>query len=252
VTRRELDKFYGQLERVIAQLKSLNRSDNYNRREIQEPPVLVKNILEIVWLLAEANTNWKATSPLLGDSLFISKVTSKYSEERRAAPPVLESMQTYIESNPKFEEGEVSRVVGTIKVEYKWITALYNYEIVIKKPELKRANARAIRHSLQESKDNLGRKQAQETQLEDKLDGVRENVDMFNREKAHIEGLIGEPHARVAQASKLGNMLAMAHDKWEKEIQGTHSSMDCVVGDAFLTYFGPLPLQYRKTLTPTQ
>jgi dynein heavy chain len=89
VIKRELDKFHPQLERAISQLKSLNRSDINDLRAIQEPPVPIKNAMEIVWLLAEADANWKAAIPLLGDPLFISKVTSIYSEERRVAPPVL-------------------------------------------------------------------------------------------------------------------------------------------------------------------
>lgn len=250
---KDLEEVQPALENAITALKGLNRGDISELRSFQEPPPAVRTVMEVVCILMETETTWKAASGILADPLFINKISTRYNEERRIPMAIMKKVQPYIESNPNFQESEVGRVSVAAKCLCVWATSLYNYEINYRKVEPKQEDIKAIDSSLKKDKDKLKKELSQAKTLEDTLDELKQQYDIINREKKKLNDNMNESKSRVGHASKLSKILVADQKKWLERMKKLKDSKQYIQGDSFLcaallTYFGPLPSTFRTDL----
>jgi dynein heavy chain len=250
----EIKRFALPLEQSVAALKGLNRADVTDLRSFRDPPPSVKTVMEVICILAEVEPTWKASTSLLGDLLFVHKITAKYSESKRMPMPIMKRVQAYVDSNPNFQESEVSRVSVAGRAFCVWATALYNYEVMITKLEPKQQKAKAATEAVKTQMESLEKKRGGIKDLEANLQNTQAAYKRAARERVRLDEEISDSRARVTRATKLSALLGLDQKKWEEEREKIKSKEEFAIGDnflcaAFLTYFGPLPPHIRRSLT---
>ena len=252
----ELDGVTPQLETAIAQLKGLNRGDIMDLKSIGDPPVVVKTVMEVICILAEVDTTWKAAIQLLSDPTFISRISSKYNEENHVPDDILQRIKPYVESNPNFQESEVGRVSVAAKSLCMWATSLYNYEITYESIQPKVQQIESRKKSIKKDKKLLDKRRADVQKLKDTIQELKDKCDEANKEKRKLSETITNSKNRVTQAKRLLQILHEEEVTWksnyESEVKQTDSILyDAFVCAAFLVYFGPMPSFYRDSTYTT-
>lgn len=242
-----------QLESSIDTLKGLNRNDISELRGYDEPPPVIRTVMEVICILVETDVSWKAACNILSDPLFINKISTRFNDERHVPATILKKVQPYIETNPNFQENEVGRVSVAAKCLCNWAASLYNYEIMYKKVEPEQQTVVKLQTTMKKRKEKLKQKMNQMKSYEDSLDDLKQQFDLVTRETRRLNESINESQSRIGNATKLAKLLRIDKNNWQEASKKLIESAQYIEGDSFLcaaliTYFGPFPPSYRKEL----
>lgn len=250
--RAEYDNVEPILANSIAQLKGLNRGDIMDLRSFGEPPLVVKTVMEVICILAEVDVTWKSAVQLLSDSTFISRISSKYSEQNHVPHDILTKIKPYVESNPNFQESEVGRVSVAAKSLCMWATSLYNYEITYNSLQPKERLIRNKQNAVANDQEVLEKRRADVKKLSDTIEELKNKCDQANREKRKLSEGITASKNRMVHARRILQILSDNNMTWKKDKEQAETMNKSIVADAFicasfLVYLGPMTSIYRDS-----
>lgn len=251
--QKDLDEVLPLLEEATAQLKGLSRSDVAEVRQYSDPHIAVRTVMEAICILAEVETTWKSAVTLVSDPMFISKISTKYSDDRHVPPNILKKIQPYVENNPNFQPDEVGRVSRAAKSLCIWATILYKFEVTYRQVEPKQQKVKEAKAALKAAKDALKSKQDELRKIEEALAAYTRQYEDSEREKGRLAQEIAETQAKLQRAGKLTVGLADEKVRWGEQVETMDASVIYIPGDSFLCaailiYSCPFPAAFREEL----
>ncbi|EAY17883.1 Dynein heavy chain family protein [Trichomonas vaginalis G3] len=241
-----------QLANAIAQLKGLNRGDIMDLRSFGEPPLVVKTVMEVICILAEVDVSWKSAVQLLSDSTFISRISSKYSDQSHVPQDILAKIKPYVESNPNFQESEVGRVSVAAKSLCMWATSLYNYEVTYNNLQPKERQIRNKQNAVQNDQEVLEKRRNDVKKLSDTIEELKNRCDAANKEKRKLSEGITTAKNRMAHAKRILQILSEDNATWKRNKDQNDVLAQSIVADSFvcasfLVYLGPMTSNFRDS-----
>jgi dynein heavy chain len=251
--QKELDQVLPLLDEATAQLKGLSRSAVAEVRQYSDPHITVRTVMEAVCILSEVEPTWKSAVSLVSDPMFISKISTKYSEGRHVPPNILKKIQPYVEENTNFQPDEVGRVSSAAKSLCIWATVLYKFEVTYRQVEPKQVAVAEAKAALKSARDALQAKQDELARIEAALMELRKQYEESVAKKMRLAEQIQETQIKLGRAAKLTVGLADEQVRWGEQVAAMDDSVVFIPGDSFvcaaiLIYFSPLPAMFREPL----
>ncbi|KAK2157592.1 hypothetical protein LSH36_188g04054 [Paralvinella palmiformis] len=250
------------LNAAISALNTLKQNDITIVKTMQNPPSLVKLVMETVCILKgikpEKKTDpngkqvedyWPSAKKMLGDLRFLDSL-KEYDKDNIPAPIMKKIRDKYI-PNPDFNPDVIRHVSSACEGLCKWVRAMEVYDQVAKVVAPKKQSLDQAESIYGEHMSKLRKKQAELQEITDKLNKLNDDLDLKQKEKKSLEDNIAMTKVKIVRAEKLISGLGGEKERWTQNVEDLSYTYINIVGDvllsaAYVAYLGPFILDYRR------
>ncbi|SCU71914.1 Cytoplasmic dynein 2 heavy chain (DYNC2H1), putative [Trypanosoma equiperdum] len=247
----ELDKALPILRAAENALAELRPDDIREVKSFQKPAARVVLVLEAVLiLLGERDLSWDRAKLVMGRMDFIKDLQNYKKDE--LTERTIRSIQKYV-NNPEFQPQEVAKSSKACKSLSMWVLAINNYYEVVKVVAPKRERLAEAEAKLSVATATLREAQDRLKSIEDKINGLKRDMQENIEKKNKLEADIALTKARLNRSEQLMSGLSREQDRWHSSITFLQDEKLGLPGKVALAagciaYLGPFTGPYRKRM----
>ncbi|ETO22423.1 dynein heavy chain 7 [Reticulomyxa filosa] len=247
----DLDKALPALEAANESLKTLNKGDITEVKNMTKPPAGVVMAMEAVLILLEEKPTWDNAKKVMSNTAFL-KMLQDYNKDNVPSSIVAKLKSKYT-SNPEFSVERMQKISVAATTLCKWVHAIVVYSEVIKEVEPKKKRLAEMNNKLAEANKQLQVKQIELQKIVDQVEALKKKCQETIKQKEELEFQSKQCKARLERAEKLTFGLADEQVRWKEQAEKLTKDIRFLIGDVFLSAafisYGPaLTGAYRKKL----
>ncbi|KAK0140700.1 Dynein heavy chain 3, axonemal [Merluccius polli] len=251
------------LEAALSALDTLKPSDITVVKSMQNPPGLVKLVMESICIMKGIKPErkpdpggsgkmvedfWGPSKKLLGDMKFLDNLKA-YDKDNIPAASIKKIRDKFVD-NPEFQPSIIKNVSSACEGLCKWVRAMEVYERVAKVVAPKKARLKEAEDELAVQMATLAVKRAELKEVEDRLQSLNDNFAAMNSKKQDLEDNIELCSQKLIRAEKLIGGLGGEKDRWTEAarllgIRYTNLTGDVLLSSGIVAYLGAFTVDYR-------
>ncbi|KAK2585046.1 hypothetical protein KPH14_008566 [Odynerus spinipes] len=248
--RQDLEAVMPALEEAEQALKALNKNDINEIRVFNQPPRLVRFVMESVNLLLGEKIDWANAKLVLGDIHFLDRLITYPKDD--ISDKLLEKLQEYIE-HPDFKPDIVSKVSKVCRSMCVWVRAMDGYAKIYRVVEPKRQRLQKAQSELSGIQRLIALKQQELADVEKKIEKLQKQFDAAIENLNQLESQMEITEARLNRSGRLTSALIDEKQRWENMTKEFDKQMSNLTGDTLiaagaLAYLGAFTNVYREEL----
>ncbi|XP_044191900.1 dynein axonemal heavy chain 3 isoform X1 [Thunnus albacares] len=251
------------LEAALSALDTLKPSDITVVKSMQNPPGLVKLVMESICVMKGIKPErkpdpsgsgkmvedfWGPSKKLLGDLKFLENLKS-YDKDNIPAPYIKKIRDKFID-NPEFQPSVIKNVSSACEGLCKWVRAMEVYERVAKVVAPKKERLKLAEDELGVQMEMLAVKRGELKEVEDRLQSLNDDLEAMINKKKELESNIELCSQKLIRAEKLIGGLGGEKDRWTEAarqlgIRYTNLTGDILLSSGTVSYLGAFTVDYR-------
>ncbi|XP_046888652.1 dynein axonemal heavy chain 3 [Hypomesus transpacificus] len=251
------------LEAALSALDTLKPSDITVVKSMQNPPGLVKLVMESICVMkgikAERKPDpggsgkmiedfWGPSKKLLGDMKFLENL--KAYDKDNIPPANIKTIRAKFIDNPEFQPSIIKNVSSACEGLCKWVRSMEVYERVAKLVAPKKERLKEAEDELSVQMKMLSVKRAELKEVVDRLQSLNDNFEAMNNKKKELEDNIELCSQKLIRAEKLIGGLGGEKDRWTEAarllgIRYTNLTGDVLLSSGSVSYLGAFTVDYR-------
>ncbi|XP_054012221.1 dynein axonemal heavy chain 6 [Hylaeus anthracinus] len=248
--RQDLEAAIPALLEAQKALEALNKNDINEIRVFNQPPHLVRFVMEAVNLLLGEKTDWPTAKLVLGDMHFLDRLITYPKDD--ISDNLLKKLQEYV-NHPEFRPDLVARQSKACRSMCIWVRAMDGYAKIYRVVEPKRQRLKQAEAELRAIEEVLFLKQQELAELENKIKELQEHYDAAVENLNKLESEMEVVEARLNRSGRLTSALVDERIRWEEMTHGFDKQMINLTGDTLvaagaLAYMGAFTNEYREEL----
>ncbi|XP_076676367.1 dynein heavy chain at 16F [Andrena cerasifolii] len=248
--RQDLEATIPALLEAQKALEALNKNDINEIRVFNQPPHLVRFVMEAVNLLLAEKIDWPSAKLVLGDIHFLDRLINYPKDD--ISDKLLAKLQEYI-NHPEFRPDLVARQSKACRSLCIWVRAMDGYAKIYRVVEPKRQRLHAAEAELQAIMEVLALKQQKLAEVEEEIEVLKKAYDAAVKNLNKLEAEMELAEARLNRSGRLTSALADERIRWEQLTRGFDQQMINLTGDTMvaagaLAYLGAFTNEYREEL----
>nr|XP_046272657.1 dynein axonemal heavy chain 3 isoform X2 [Scatophagus argus] len=215
------------LEAALSALDTLKPADITVVKSMQNPPGLVKLVMESICIMKGIKPErkpdpsgsgkmvedfWGPSKKLLGDLKFLESLKT-YDKDNIPAPYIKKIRDKFID-NPEFQPSVIKNVSSACEGLCKWVRAMEVYERVAKVVAPKKERLKLAEDELAVQMEMLTVKRAELKEVEDRLQNLNDDLAAMINKKKELEDNIELCSQKLIRAEKLIGGLGGEKDRW--------------------------------------
>eukprot|EP00064_Thunnus_orientalis_P010890 superscaffoldBa00001518_g10919 len=240
------------LEAALSALDTLKPSDITVVKSMQNPPGLVKLVMESICVMKGIKPErkpdpsgsgkmvedfWGPSKKLLGDLKFLENLKS-YDKDNIPAPYIKKIRDKFID-NPEFQPSVIKNVSSACEGLCKWVRAMEVYERVAKVVAPKKERLKLAEDELGVQMEMLAVKRGELKEVEDRLQSLNDDLEAMINKKKELESNIELCSQKLIRAEKLIGGLGGEKDRY------TNLTGDILLSSGTVSYLGAFTVDYR-------
>nr|XP_050848639.1 dynein axonemal heavy chain 6 [Vespula vulgaris] len=248
--RQDLEAVIPALEEAEQALKALNKNDINEIKVFNQPPRLVRFVMEAVNLLLKEKTDWPTAKLVLGDIHFLDRLIAYPKDDISDA--LLQKLQEYIK-HPDFKPELVAKQSKVCKSMCVWVRAMDSYAKIYRVVKPKREKLKQAQKELTEIENVLALKQQALAEVEKKIKSLQKQYDAAVDNLNQLEYEMELTEARLSRSDRLTSALSDEKQRWENMTEEFDKQIENLTGDILiasgvLAYLGAFTNIYREEL----
>mmetsp|Transcript_44767 Transcript_44767/g.87731 ORF Transcript_44767/g.87731 Transcript_44767/m.87731 type:complete len:3997 (-) Transcript_44767:184-12174(-) len=248
--QRDLDEALPAFESAVKALDTLKKDDITMLKSFNNPPALVKLVMDAVCLLFGKKQDWKEAKLLLSNQKFLENCRTF--DKDNIPPKTIKNLQVFI-SNPDFQPDKLASVSSAAVSLCMWARAMDVYARVAKSIVPKKAKLAEAEAELQAAEEKLASKQADLRQVEQRVAALQAKFQAKMAEKEDLENRMVQTKARLGRAEQLVSGLGSEEGRWDTSAKTLSADLVNVYGNVllaagFISYIGPFTAGFRNNL----
>uniref|UniRef100_A0A8C4E4W3 AAA+ ATPase domain-containing protein n=1 Tax=Dicentrarchus labrax TaxID=13489 RepID=A0A8C4E4W3_DICLA len=251
------------LEAALSALDTLKPADITVVKSMQNPPGLVKLVMESICIMKGIKPErkpdpsgsgkmvedfWGPSKKLLGDLKFLESLKA-YDKDNIPAPNIKKIRDKFID-NPEFQPSVIKNVSSACEGLCKWVRAMEVYERVAKVVAPKKEKLKFAESELAVQMEMLTVKRAELKKVVDRLQSLNDDLDAMVNKKKELEDNIELCSQKLIRAEKLIGGLGGEKDRWTEAarqlgIRYTNLTGDILLSSGIVSYLGAFTVDYR-------
>ncbi|XP_035537407.1 dynein heavy chain 3, axonemal [Morone saxatilis] len=251
------------LEAALSALDTLKPSDITVVKSMQNPPGLVKLVMESICIMKGIKPErkpdpsgsgkmvedfWGPSKKLLGDLKFLESL--KAYDKDNIPPPNIKKIRDKFIDNPEFQPSVIKNVSSACEGLCKWVRAMEVYERVAKVVAPKKEKLKFAESELAVQMEMLTVKRAELKKVVDRLQSLNDDLDAMVNKKKELEDNIELCSQKLIRAEKLIGGLGGEKDRWTEAarqlgIRYTNLTGDILLSSGIVSYLGAFTVDYR-------
>uniref|UniRef100_A0A671XYF8 Dynein axonemal heavy chain 7 n=1 Tax=Sparus aurata TaxID=8175 RepID=A0A671XYF8_SPAAU len=251
------------LEAALSALDTLKPSDITVVKSMQNPPGLVKLVMESICIMKGIKPErkpdpsgtgkmiedfWGPSKKLLGDLKFLDSLKA-YDKDNIPAPYIKKIRDKFVD-NPDFQPSVIKNVSSACEGLCKWVRAMEMYERVAKVVAPKKERLKLAEDELSVQMEMLSVKRAELKEVVDRLQSLNDELDAMIKKKKELEDNIELCSQKLIRAEKLIGGLGGEKDRWTEAarqlgIRYTNLTGDILLSSGIVSYLGAFTVDYR-------
>ncbi|XP_053327633.1 dynein axonemal heavy chain 3 [Spea bombifrons] len=252
------------LEAAISALDTLSPTDITLVKSMQNPPPLVKLVMESICVMKGIKPErkpdpsgsgkmvedyWGPSRKLLSDLKFLESLKSF--DKDNIPPAIMKKIREKFIDNPEFQPSMIRLVSSACEGLCKWVRALEVYDRVAKVVAPKRERLKEAEAKLFIQMQQLNTKRAELKAVEDRLQALNDEFSAMNSRKEELENNIEICSQKLVRAEKLISGLGGEKDRWTEAarllgIKYTNLTGDVLLSSGTVAYLGAFTVEYRQ------
>uniref|UniRef100_A0A3Q3EKF3 Dynein axonemal heavy chain 3 n=1 Tax=Labrus bergylta TaxID=56723 RepID=A0A3Q3EKF3_9LABR len=252
------------LEAALSALDTLKPSDITVVKSMQNPPGLVKLVMESICIMKGIKPErkpdpggsgkmvedfWGPSKKLLGDLKFLESLKA-YDRDNIPASNIKKIRDKFVD-NPEFQPSVIKNVSSACEGLCKWVRAMEVYERVAKVVAPKQERLNQAEKELGVQMGMLAVKRAELKEVEDRLQSLNDDLAAMIDKKNDLESNIELCSQKLIRAEKLIGGLGGEKDRWTEaarqlEIRYTNLTGDILLSSGIVSYLGAFTVDYRR------
>ncbi|KAI4817446.1 hypothetical protein KUCAC02_010847 [Chaenocephalus aceratus] len=251
------------LEAALSALDTLKPSDITLIKSMQNPPGLVKLVMESICIMKGIKPErkpdpsgsgkmvedyWAPSKKLLGDLKFLESLKA-YDRDNIPAPYIKKIRDKFVD-NPEFQPSIIKNVSSACEGLCKWVRAMEVYERVAKLVAPKKERLKLAEDELAVQMEMLSVKRAELKKVVDRLQSLNDNLTAMINKKQDLEENIESCSQKLIRAEKLIGGLGGEKDRWTEAarllgIRYINLTGDVLLSSGTVSYLGAFTVDYR-------
>ncbi|XP_041084991.1 dynein heavy chain 3, axonemal-like [Polyodon spathula] len=251
------------LEAALSALDTLKPADITVVKSMQNPPGLVKLVMESICVMKGIKPErkpdpggsgkmiedfWGPSKKLLSDMKFLDNLKA-FDKDNIPAANIKKIREKFID-NPEFHPSVIKNVSSACEGLCKWVRAMEVYERVAKVVAPKRERLKEAEAELSIQMEKLKIKRAELKEVEDRLQALNDEFEIMNNKKKDLEDNIELCSQKLVRAEKLIGGLGGEKDRWTEAarllgIKYTNLTGDVLLSSGMVAYLGAFTVDYR-------
>ncbi|XP_076020504.1 dynein axonemal heavy chain 3-like [Genypterus blacodes] len=251
------------LEAALSALNTLKPSDITVVKSMQNPPGLVKLVMEAICIMKKIKPErkpdpngsgkmvedfWGPSKKLLGDLRFLDSLKT-YDRDNIPAANIKKIREKFID-NPDFQPSIIKNVSSACEGLCSWVRAMEVYERVAKVVAPKKEKLKEAEGELAVQMEMLAVKRAELKDVVDKVQSLKEDLDAKIQEKEGLEAKLDLCSQKLIRAEKLIGGLGGEKDRWTEAasqlgIRYINLTGDILLSSGTVSYLGAFTVDYR-------
>ncbi|MGH0124048.1 UNVERIFIED_CONTAM: hypothetical protein FKN15_034456 [Acipenser sinensis] len=251
------------LEAALSALDTLKPADITVVKSMQNPPGLVKLVMESICVMKGIKPErkpdpggsgkmiedfWGPSKKLLSDMKFLDNLKA-FDKDNIPAANIKKIREKFID-NPEFHPSVIKNVSSACEGLCKWVRAMEVYERVAKVVAPKRERLKEAESELAIQMEKLKIKRAELKEVEDRLQALNDEFEIMNNKKKDLEDNIELCSQKLVRAEKLIGGLGGEKDRWTEAahllgIKYTNLTGDVLLSSGMVAYLGAFTVDYR-------
>ncbi|KAL0984291.1 hypothetical protein UPYG_G00139540 [Umbra pygmaea] len=251
------------LEAALSALDTLKPADITVVKSMQNPPGLVKLVMESICIMKGIKPErkpdpggsgkmiedfWGPSKKLLGDMKFLENLKT-YDKDNIPIANIKKIREKFID-NPEFQPSIIKNVSSACEGLCKWVRAMEVYERVAKVVAPKKEKLKAAEDELSVQMQMLSVKRAELKEVVDKLQDLNDTFDAMCSKKKDLEDKIKLCSQKLIRAEKLIGGLGGEKSRWTQAaqllaIRYTNLTGDVLLSSGTVSYLGAFTVDYR-------
>ncbi|KAM9259890.1 dynein axonemal heavy chain 10 [Cariama cristata] len=239
------------LEAAKLELQKLDKSDVTEIRSFAKPPKQVQAVLECVLILrGYKELNWRTARGMMSEANFLRSLMEI--DFDGITQSQVKSVRALLKNlNTTFSEMELVSRAGLGML--KFVEAVMSYCDVVKKVKPKREKVARLERNYYLSKQELEKRKAELTTIQDELKALGNKYQEAIKEKQQLQEEAEIMQRRLDAADKLIFGLRSENKRWTKELEDYEIRKvkllgDCLLCAAFLSYEGAFNWEFRNEM----
>ena len=248
----DLDKALPALQAANNALKTLNKGDVTEVKNMAKPPPGVVMVMEAVLILLKEKTTWDNAKKVMSNTNFL-KMLQDFDKDN-IPENIVKKLKTKYTSNADFTVERMQKVSVAATTLCKWVHAMVVYSEVVKTVEPKKKRLAEMNAKLEAANAALKKQKDALQAIEDKVNKLKQQCDTTLKQKQDLEFQSDQCKGRLERANKLTVGLADEQIRWAQQEKQLKIEIEKLVGDvficaAFVSYASPFTGVYRSNLT---
>ena len=255
------------LESAMKALKVLKVSDLAYLKQLQNPPYVVKLVMESCCVMLgvkpdrvkdpeggtkKVNDYWGPAKKLLADPKGLLQNLQSYDKDNIPDKVMRSIRKTYI-PNEKFTPTAAASASAAAEGICKWVTAMEKYERVVKIVAPKKEQLKVAEAEFAEVNKVLIGKKAEYKEVEDELNALKKKLSDAEAKSEFLVKKKEDSERKLQRAKDLINGLGGEKDSWTAKakqlgVDLTSCTGDVIIASGFVSYLGPFTPSYRKDI----
>uniref|UniRef100_A0A8C9Z160 Dynein axonemal heavy chain 3 n=1 Tax=Sander lucioperca TaxID=283035 RepID=A0A8C9Z160_SANLU len=251
------------LEAALSALDTLKPADITVVKSMQNPPGLVKLVMESICIMKGIKPErkpdpsgsgkmiedfWGPSKKLLGDLKFLESLKA-YDRDNIPAPYIKKIRDKFVD-NPEFQPSIIKNVSSACEGLCKWVRAMEVYERVAKVVAPKKERLKLAEDELAVQMEMLTVKRAELKKVEDRLQSLNDDLAAMITKKKDLEDNIELCSQKLIRAEKLIGGLGGEKDRWTEAarllgVRYTNLTGDILLSSGTVSYLGAFTVDYR-------
>ncbi|XP_034748215.1 dynein heavy chain 3, axonemal isoform X1 [Etheostoma cragini] len=251
------------LEAALSALDTLKPADITVVKSMQNPPGLVKLVMESICIMKGIKPErkpdpggsgkmiedyWGPSKKLLGDLKFLESLKA-YDRDNIPALCIKKIRDKFID-NPEFQPSIIKNVSSACEGLCKWVRAMEVYERVAKVVAPKKERLKLAEDELAVQMDMLTVKRAELKKVVDRLQSLNDDLAAMIAKKKDLEDNIELCSQKLIRAEKLIGGLGGEKDRWTEaarllRVRYTNLTGDILLSSGTVSYLGAFTVDYR-------
>ncbi|XP_032391908.1 dynein heavy chain 3, axonemal isoform X1 [Etheostoma spectabile] len=251
------------LEAALSALDTLKPADITVVKSMQNPPGLVKLVMESICIMKGIKPErkpdpggsgkmiedyWGPSKKLLGDLKFLESLKA-YDRDNIPAPYIKKIRDKFID-NPEFQPSIIKNVSSACEGLCKWVRAMEVYERVAKVVAPKKERLKLAEDELAVQMEMLTVKRAELKKVVDRLQSLNDDLAAMIAKKKDLEDNIELCSQKLIRAEKLIGGLGGEKDRWTEaarllRVRYTNLTGDILLSSGTVSYLGAFTVDYR-------
>ncbi|KAI4494191.1 hypothetical protein M0802_009060 [Mischocyttarus mexicanus] len=248
--RQDLEAVIPALEEAENALKALNKNDINEIRVFNQPPRLVRFVMEAVNLLLGEKTDWPTAKLVLSDIHFLDRLIAYPKDD--ISDKLLENLKQYV-NHPDFKPELVAKQSKVCRSMCVWVRAMDAYAKIYRVVEPKRQRLKEAQNELWSIESLLAEKQKELADVERKIQLLQKQYDAAVNNLNHLENEMALAEARLNRSGRLTSALSDEKQRWQSmteefDKQILNITGDTLIASGVLAYLGAFTNIYREEL----